>query len=233
MAIIRTTEASKSAAPETILLEALEKQRTEIAAALRSETTQVLATVLVGLAAAAESDDLQQTRALLGELRDGVRADLDRLRALASRIRPSVLDDFGLAAAVEGLARSLVTDDGPTIDVSLSEVDSALPSAQSTMAFRAIEEAIRNAVQHGAAKHIKVSLISMPVGLQFEVRDDGRGFDVAARKQKFIEGSGLLLMQAYARALGGSLELASREGAGTRVVLRIPRGKIKWAIKSV
>jgi signal transduction histidine kinase len=57
--------------------------------------------------------------------------------------------------------------------------------------------------------------------LRFEVLDDGRGFDSAGDRHS----GGLALMHARASALGGFVEIRSRSGAGTSVLLRVRKGR--------
>ena len=209
---------------EAVLLHSLERERGRVASALRSETAQVLTSVLLGLTAAGQADDLAEVRATIEDLRTAVRSDLERVQALAFAIRPSLLDDFGLAAALHALTASLGAKDGLSIEVAFVELPRALPPAEQSLVFRTLEEAVRNALRHSHASRITVSLAGTPAELEFEVRDDGSGFDGESGSGLSSGPSGLALMHAQARALGGSLEIVSKPGVGTRVLLRIPRG---------
>lgn len=219
-----STPAAGTSAIEAMVLRALESERARLASALRSETAQVLATVLVGLAAATQSDDLAEVRAMLEDLRSAVRLDLERVQAQASQIRPSLLDDFGLAAAVRSLSENLAVKSGTSLTVAVDDEPATLEPAEEALVFRTVEEAVRNALRHSQADHIGVSLLRTAQELRFEIEDDGHGFDLAPTHDASSETFGLALMQAQARALGGSLEIVSRPGAGTRVLLRIPQG---------
>jgi two-component system NarL family sensor kinase len=222
-----TQDGGRSSAPdgaEAALLQALELERRRLADALLNGTAQVLATVLVGLAAAGESDDLGEVRAALAEMRDIIRADLGRIQTLASSLQPSVLDDFGLRSALQVASQGLRGSAGPAVHIDLDHATLALPPLQRTLVFRTLEEAIRNAVQHAHARHIGVSAEETADRLCFRVEDDGEGFDVSRALAAPRPASGLQLMQAQVRALGGELEIDSRAGAGSRVVVQIPRG---------
>lgn len=210
---------------EPVLLEALERERARVADALRSETAQVLATVLVGLTAALESDDIAEVREIVGDVRAAVREDLQRVQDLAATIRPSVLDDFGLMAALRSFAASLDRKATASIEVTFTDTPSALAPTRQGLVFRALAEALRNAVQHAQASSIRVSVTRAASELLFEVLDDGCGFDAAGIADQPNAGLGLALMRAQARALGGSLEIDSKPGAGTRLALRLPKGE--------
>jgi len=202
----------------------LERGRSEVATALRAETAQVLATMLVALAALDDCDDLDEVRAGLRELREAVRGGLERVQSLATRIQPSLLGDLGLAPALESVARDLAAPDGPEIEVAQPSDPVDLPATERTLVFRIVEEAMRNAVRHAEARSIAVRLNRARTGLEFEVRDDGRGFDILRNAERENDASGIALMRAQARAIGGRLTVRSRGGVGTSVLLRLPRG---------
>jgi len=208
-----------------VLLQTLERDRSAVASALRAETAQVLATLLVSLAAFDDCDDLDEVRAGLRELREAVRVDLERVQSLATRIQSSVLDDLGLAPALEAASRSLTRSTGPVIEVDHPAAGVELPAIEQTLVFRILEEAMRNAVAHAEARQIAVRLAETPTGLEFEVRDDGHGFDMNGGSTNPT--SGLALMRAQARAIGGRLDVTSSRGLGTRVLLQVPQGTAK------
>jgi signal transduction histidine kinase len=223
MRVLKSDRGSPGAGVDGSLLRSLEQDRAAVAEALRAETAQVLATVLIGLAAVETSDDLDEVRAGLREMREAVRLDLQRVQVLATRIQPSVLDDMGIPVALEGVARGLAQPGGPAIHVEFAANSVELPDSDRALVFRILEEAMRNAAAHAGAQQIAVTTSGTDYAMGFQVRDDGSGFDVPAA---FIAGTGLGLMRARARALGGTLDVSSRRGAGTRVLLRLPRGKV-------
>jgi signal transduction histidine kinase len=85
-------------------------------------------------------------------------------------------------------------------------------------AFRIVQEAIQNALRHGGAAHIHVTLGYEDKTLRLAIVDDGAGFDV----QKAVgQGLGLVSMRERASAVRGNLHITSRRGE-TRVEARIP-----------
>jgi signal transduction histidine kinase len=86
--------------------------------------------------------------------------------------------------------------------------------------LRVTREAIINAVRHGRAGTVNVAFRSTPL-LQLEVTDDGSGFDVASAMSAPGR-MGLRSMQARINAIGGELDIHSRPGQGTRVVVTLP-----------
>ncbi|MEW6046693.1 MAG: GAF domain-containing sensor histidine kinase, partial [Bacillota bacterium] len=87
---------------------------------------------------------------------------------------------------------------------------------------RVTQEAVHNALKHGAPRLVRVRLAASGGGLALSVRDDGAGFDV--RKARTSGGQGLSIMGERCRLAGGRLRLRSRPGAGTLVSAWVPTG---------
>jgi signal transduction histidine kinase len=88
--------------------------------------------------------------------------------------------------------------------------------------LRIAHEALHNAVRHAAAHHVVVDLDGRGPTLKVEVVDDGAGFDPDDPELRSHH-LGLTSMEERARELGGTLELQSAHGEGTRVSLEVPR----------
>jgi signal transduction histidine kinase len=80
------------------------------------------------------------------------------------------------------------------------------------------KEILTNVVRHAGATVVRIDVAVGPRQLRFGVTDDGRGFDVASRP----EGQGLRSLERRASSLGGSLQVTSSPGSGTRVTLNVP-----------
>jgi signal transduction histidine kinase len=85
--------------------------------------------------------------------------------------------------------------------------------------YRVAQEAVTNALRHGAPRSVVLTLRTTDHRLRLEVRDDGRGFDSDARP---TEALGLVSMEERAIALGGSFTVRSSPGAGTTVTFECP-----------
>jgi NarL family two-component system sensor histidine kinase LiaS len=85
--------------------------------------------------------------------------------------------------------------------------------------FRIVQEALHNALKHSRAQIVSVDLRGEPEGLALTIIDDGVGFDVEAA---WGRGLGLLSVRERVEAIGGTLEINSTFGAGTRLHVRVP-----------
>jgi signal transduction histidine kinase len=96
------------------------------------------------------------------------------------------------------------------------ELASRLTLAQRVHALQIAREAVSNALRHGEASRVSVALRGRSGQAEFEIADDGRGFDPAAAA---TSGKGLLNFAQRARELGADLTVDSEPGQGTRVKL--------------
>jgi signal transduction histidine kinase len=99
---------------------------------------------------------------------------------------------------------------------------------QEMVIYRVVQEALNNVRKHAQASEVQISLRTDVNEITVEIKDNGKGFDVAgARRAKSQSGGvGLLNMRSRAQMLGGDLSIEARPGAGTRVILTIPRSSL-------
>jgi signal transduction histidine kinase len=98
-----------------------------------------------------------------------------------------------------------------------------LPAELETAVFRIGQEAISNIARHANASNVFLVAGFQGDRVTLEVEDDGEGFDVArAEARSEGHGWGLLGIRERAGLFGGSLEITSTPGAGTRVEVSIP-----------
>ena len=88
-----------------------------------------------------------------------------------------------------------------------------------THLYRIAQEAISNAIRHGHAGHIQLSLFCHQNVLHFSIQDNGRGMSSEIKRHK---GMGLSVMEYRARAIGGTFEIHAAPGRGTIVSCALP-----------
>lgn len=149
----------------------------------------------------------------LAELATAVDDAIDSLRELARGVHPPILDQAGPGAAIAAQARRLTVP----VTVTTNGQHRYEAAAESAVYFAALE-AIQNAVRHGHAGHITVTITQGEQRLAFEVSDDGRGFDPATAARA----AGLHNLDDRIGALGGQVTVVSSPGQGTTVAGAIP-----------
>ncbi|PVG80878.1 hypothetical protein DDE18_21080 [Nocardioides gansuensis] len=147
---------------------------------------------------------------------DAVDRALDESRGAIAALNREAHEPLHLAVGnaakdvADRVGVQLVLDLDPDADV-LAEWRDAL--------IRIAREAVGNAVRHGGATRVHLQLRGNPPTL--EIEDDGKGFDPAAPRSP--HSFGIRSMRERAESLGGSLEIGSSPGQGTRVVVLVPR----------
>ena len=135
----------------------------------------------------------------------------EELTGLADGLHPGALDTNGLMGALQQLAgRSRIP-----VSVSIDDLPS-LPSVVDTSAYFVCSEALANVAKHAAATHASISVGIVGDLIELVITDDGRGgADPAA-------GTGLVGLRDRVEALGGSLQVESVRGSGTRLRALLP-----------
>jgi PAS domain S-box-containing protein len=198
-----------------------EKERTAIARELHDELGQVLTALRMDAVWLSERLQAQDPKAgdrafAMCGLIDNT---IDEVRGLATRLRPGVLDDLGLIDALEWY----IADFGKRTGIACTFKHRQVPNIDgigATAAYRIVQEALTNVTRHAAATQVKVSLETKKGMLTLAVADNGRGFDL--QEIAALECLGLAGMRERAGLLGGSLEIRSRPGKGTKVCFRLP-----------
>jgi signal transduction histidine kinase len=156
----------------------------------------------------------ERTSMLLEDAEGELQLAIDELRELARGIHPAVLVDLGLAEAIKSLARH------SSIAVRLLELPAGrLDETAETVGYYVVAEAIANAQKYSRASVIEVRATASGESLRIEIFDDGAGGAVER------PGSGLEGLRDRAEAVGGTMELVSPVGGGTRIVVAIPASK--------
>jgi signal transduction histidine kinase len=169
--------------------------------------------VKLGLAEMLADKDAPRSRALLSELKADADEALETLRSLARGIYPPLLADRGLQAALESQVRKA------TLPVEVEAVGLArYPQEIEAAVYFCCLEALQNVQKYAEAAGAVLKLNGSEGSLTFEVVDNGKGFDAATVKR----GAGLTNMTDRIDALGGSLEMSSTPGSGTRVYGSLP-----------
>jgi signal transduction histidine kinase len=144
------------------------------------------------------------------------------VRHLANQLRPDALDKQGLGPALQWLCGEFDRRSGIGCVFVAHTEEIPLGPERAVLVYRVVEEALTNASRHAPGASARVSVTRHGDRLQFEVVDDGPGFepDADVRAEKL----GLAGMRERAALLGGRLGIGRREGAGTRVQLDVAVG---------
>jgi len=198
---------------------AVERERRRIARDIHDSLAQDLAFIAARVRAL-ERDPTASVR--LDHLAIAATRALEHSRTTISTLTRPL--DEPLDAALARNATEVAERHGGHADLHL-QPGVVVPPATRESLVMILREAVANAMRHGRAGSVDVSL-SQQSGLRLRVADDGRGFDAAARAAGSDAAFGLQSMEERAQALGGGLVVRSAPGAGTtiEVVLPCPAG---------
>ncbi len=150
-----------------------------------------------------------------------------QLRGIATSLRPPSLDLLGLAAAVRSWVNRAADAAGVGVSVEIDCPDLRLAPNGDIHCFRVVQEAVTNALLHGAPRRLAVHLHQTDGELVISVVDDGCGFELSEVRSRATQSGhvGLSVMEERVAALGGKIDITSAPGHGTTVRARLPLGQ--------
>jgi signal transduction histidine kinase len=174
----------------------------------------VMISLKLGMASNLIESDPAAALALHEELSQDASRAIEELRDLAHGIYPPLLESDGLTSALEDIA-----DQSPVPVAMECEGTDRYPAAVEAAVYFCCLEALQNTVKHaGADSRATIHLSEEEGDLHFAVSDDGRGFDVNGQPGS----TGMQNMTDRMGALGGTICVTSRPGAGTKIEGWVP-----------
>jgi signal transduction histidine kinase len=203
------------------LMQAQEEERRRIARELHDEIGQALTAMKLELAIAASgappgiATPLQEARAITDRT-------LQSVRDLSQLLHPSMLDDLGLPDTATWYLRGFSRRTGIASELVVERLKRRLHPELESSTYRIIQEALSNVARHAQASRCRVEISQVDWSLRISVEDNGKGFDPAARSPASSRGLGLVSMRERVARLGGTLNVDTKIGAGTRLLVDLP-----------
>jgi two-component system sensor histidine kinase DegS len=225
-----TTDDSPAATALRII-QAQEQERQRLAEEIHDGPAQVLTNAIFQVeyldrvvagstgatAAGARTATSSQARTELALLRSMLRDGLEEVRGFIATLRPPAVE-VGLAAALRDAAAEFQDRNGIAVRVDVDGIDAGLSAAARASVLRITQEALQNVRKHAAATEVRINLD----GNRLVIADNGRGFDVMRLATGATRNFGLQFMRERAELMGSELQIESRQGEGTRILLRLP-----------
>lgn len=214
----------------TAQLTSLAAQLTRISEAEKQRLARELHDDLGASLTAAKMDAAWMATQESNEANDAMRTKSRRLlasldhaitlkRRMTSNLLPPLLSELGLFEALRSLTEDMERDGYLKVSILLPEVQSELDHETSLALFRISQEAMTNIRKYAQAKNIVLKVQLENDVLVLNISDDGVGFDPDAVNQ---ESFGLTSMQHRAQMIGGSFNIQSTSGSGTRIKVTVP-----------
>lgn len=163
----------------------------------------------------------EQTQSLeyLERIGQTAEAALKEMRLLVYELRPVELDRDGLLGALQNRLQAVERRAGVKVELHAAATPELSTEAEDAV-YRASQEALNNALKHSAAKSVRVTFDQSDDRFTLLVEDDGVGFDTVAASA--AGGLGLVSIRERIEGLGGSAQVDSQPGSGTRVRIEVP-----------
>jgi PAS domain S-box-containing protein len=208
------------------LLTAQEKERKRLSNELHDELGQSLMVLKLKLRSIQEGLKADQGR-LKTECDGGIayiNEVIENVRRLSRDLSPSILENLGLPAAIRWLVEAFTKHTKIGCSLDMMEIENVFSEEEEITIYRMIQECFTNVAKHAQATHVSLVIKEQEGCAYFRVEDNGRGFNVreAFSKDPGKKGLGLAAMYERTRMLGGSIDIWSQEGVGTRITFTVP-----------
>jgi signal transduction histidine kinase len=200
------------AASRRRILAARDEERRRLERRLHEGAEQRLGELAAILHHSWRSASGNSTREQLARAEDQLTQMLEELRRLAQGLHPRALSEHGLEGALAALAKDF------PVPVQIRVVSTQVPPSVAVTTYFVCAEALANVAKHAAASRVAVSVTADDGRVRVQIEDDGVGGADPGR------GSGLRGLADRVETLGGTLQVESVPGRGTRLAAEIPLG---------
>jgi signal transduction histidine kinase len=214
------SERAAQAAFSARLIESQEAERKRIAGELHDDLGQRLlmirnwAQVMLSKAPADAG-----ARKTLTDISETALQSVEEVRRISHHLRPHLIDDLGLTQAINAMLNNVTDASGLRLACNVEPIDNLFSEADEINVYRIVQECLNNIVKHSGATEVSVTITKSLRAVIIAIEDNGRGFDVLAQG---ATGLGLKDITERARILGGTQQIDSVPGRGTRITTQLP-----------
>jgi PAS domain S-box-containing protein len=205
------------------LFQSQEEERRRIARELHDEAGQSLTAIKLGLDRLEENHSPNDAllKKEIGEIRKMIKRTSSEIRRLSYHLHPTLLIDLGLEPALDLYFKEIESHSSLDIEFNMVGFDRRLAPDIETVLYRFSQEALTNTLKHSGAEAFVLSIIKSYPRIIFQAEDDGVGFDtqIVGKDKRSL---GIIGMRERATLLGGTFQLRSFPGQGTRIRIKIP-----------
>lgn len=201
-----------------------EKQRKEIAANIHDHLSQSLVISKMKLTDLQKEIQNPDYKKEVRQVIEHITNALENSRKITYDLSPPVLYELGLIETLYWFVEKIEEEHNLKASFTTELDNLNLPEQKLILLFRIIQELVNNTVKHALAKKIEIILTKEKEGMQFKIRDDGKGFDIKNLNKIRMgnTGFGLFTVRERAQNLGGEFLISSEIGTGTEITIYIP-----------
>jgi signal transduction histidine kinase len=200
---------------------AQERDRRRIAVDLHDRIGQSLALAQIVLTSISDASSAD-ARAAITEAIELIKQSVLDTRSLTFELSPPILYDLGLAAAISWHAEQVEVSRGQRVEVHETGEAIVLDDTTAAVVFRTVRELLMNVFKHAQTLTARVWLRRTGDWLHVTVEDKGVGFDPGPEAILASGSFGLFSVREQISRLGGTVEIVSAKGQGTRVHVQVP-----------
>jgi len=211
----------RSLTAELVLAE--EQERHKIASELHDSIGPLLsfARIEVGSLRKSVTPEVAES---LNNVETNIGQALKQARDLIFELSPPALYTFGFEHAIEELAENFCRTNKLKTFFSNSDEPKPLSDPVKILLYRFIRELLINIAKHAHANSVQISMSKNGNGIEVIVEDDGKGFDISALDEGPTRSKGFGLLSIHERLthIGGTLDIQSQIGKGTKILIQAP-----------
>ena len=221
----RSEESIKSLSGELIRIQ--ESERHRISRDLHDKVAQDLASLKIAIEtlfrdipAIVQSQTLKVSK-ILQILEESIQS----VRKISYDLHPAGLNEMGIAVALEMLCNEYSEHQAIDIGFHSAGIEKfKVDSNTQINLYRIVQEGLNNICRHAKAKNVRLKLVAAYPNIILRIEDDGKGFEIEKRLREAVleKRMGLMSMRERVNLLGGKVRITSKEGKGTRVVVKFP-----------
>ncbi len=207
------------------IIEAQERERLRLSRQMHDGPAQSLTNLILQAEICERlfETDPDRARAELANLRNAVAGTFQKVKGFILNLRPMMLDDLGVIPTLRRYVDSFSDNSGVITHMTITGKDRRLASHKEVTIFRIVQELLNNAVEHGHASNIQITLDIGEEVVRVSVEDNGSGFELSDTLVASGEDQlGLATMRERVEMLGGQIHFDSGLGRGTKVSLELP-----------
>jgi PAS domain S-box-containing protein len=199
------------------------RERQSIATAIHDSIGQTLAAIRMKLGIMRSHIEDESLVQELAGLNDLLATAIAESRSLTFDLSPPMLYLVGLVPAINWLAEDMARKWGFAVSVKDEREPLPLSDEQKLMLYHSVRELLTNVAKHAEATAVTITISRNDGSIAIEVADNGKGFDSQAAHRNSPSASfGLFSVHERLTHIGGSFEIESSPGAGSRFVLTAP-----------
>lgn len=205
-----------------MLVNAQEAERQRLSRQMHDGPSQALSNFILQAEIAMRLLDIDvgQARTELTNLKAAAMSTFQKVRNFIFELRPMMLDDLGLAPTIRRYVDTYKEQSSIEASAIITGNERRLEPYLEVLIFRAMQELLGNAARHSQGNVVKVQVDMGDSLVKLTVEDNGKGFDPDVINQK--NSLGLKLIKERVELLGGSFDIDSSLGKGSRIFLTVP-----------